>query len=149
MRGIISEIEKQAEAEAQSILRSANRVAEREMESASKKAAAWRETVEARLHADAERRVKAARAEALGEASSILLKKRTTLLNEVIELALEQLRQLPRDDGYFERLRQYALEGAESLEIEAGIVRCNARDCELLNEGDRFGALQEYVNEEM
>ena len=146
--GIIDGIAKEAESEAESTLRSARRVAEREMESARRKAETWQQNITARLRADMERRFRSARADAVGEANSILLKKRTELLDRAFQMALERTSQMPRDERYLTLLERYAAEGAAALEIDTGLIRCSPRDREFLEEGNRLEALTSYVREQ-
>ena len=63
------------------------------------------------------------------------------------EIHLTAIRELPRDERYLDLLKQYAVEGADALELKRGVVRCNARDGEFLRGEKRFEALRAHVNE--
>jgi len=144
---IIREIEKEAASQAEALIRSAGRVAEREKESARKKAEAWQQDVTALLRSDTDKRLASARAEARGEANSMLLKKRTELLDRAIKMALKKLAEMPRDESYLTLLQQYAYEGVNALDMERAIIRCNPRDREFLMQENRFELLAGAVRE--
>ena len=144
---IIREIEREAESQAEAIIRSAGRVAERETASARKKAETWQQDVTARLRSDTDRRMASARAEARGEANSMLLEKRTDLLDRAIKMALKTLAEMPRDENYLTLLQQYAYEGVKALDIERGLIRCSHRDKEFLLEENRFDRLVSALRE--
>ena len=135
---IIDAIISKSQADAKNIIRTAERVAEREISSA-RRAAAEREQQALRaLDEDISSQMSLAEAHIQAEAERMRLNVRHDLVESLLAESLERLKKAPRDEAYFEVLKGLIVEAAGGLGVGEQVVMCPRQDRELLASEGRF-----------
>lgn len=140
---IIERIERQSEEEAEHLISTARRVAEREVQSARRRARTRERVTLGELSARVAKEKAQAQAEAESEAHRTRLGARHELVERLVGEVLEELSRAARDAAYYEILARLVAEAAEAVGWARAVVTVSAQDREfLLGEGrfERLGA---------
>jgi vacuolar-type H+-ATPase subunit E/Vma4 len=142
---IVEHIVRKASADAHGVIATAEKVAQRELDQAKRRAATRAQYASAELKAQVESERALSRARAVAESSRIKLKHRQDLMEGLQAEALRRLAAAPRDEGYLGVLTSLATEAARSIGgTEAALVPAS-RDVDFLNWEGRFSRLADAV----
>jgi vacuolar-type H+-ATPase subunit E/Vma4 len=123
-------------------------VAEREVQSAQRRARTRERAAQRDLEARIDARKASAEAEAASEAKRLRLKRRYDMTDAIIAGALARLREAPRDDAYLDLLFQLAREAVSELGVKEAVLVVSTEDREFLSQAGRFDSLAERLSEE-
>lgn len=139
--GIVERIGEKAGAQAEAILSTARRVAEREVQSAERRTRTRQRGAMRELEAHVAVRKAQAQTEAASEAQRLKLQRRHERAEEVLGDALDVLRLSPRDGDYLSLLARLAAEAVESLGGGRIEILVSPSDREVLDAEGRFDRL--------
>ncbi len=142
---LIGEVESRSKADARALLETARKVAQREIDQATRRANTRARLATADIDAQAASALALAAAGASAEASRTLLRKKHELIDALLKETLERLAARPRDNVYLGVLEGLAVEAARALGATQAAVKCNAADNAFLAADGRFDSLAAKV----
>jgi len=132
MEQVFKEIKESVEKEAKQLISRAKRVADREIQHAKEDAESIlesnRETTEKEAELHAERAVARIKANVRKQ----LLAQQQQFIQKIFDVALQKLKNLPRDDKYTKWVKALLESGLSQISDDSAIIFCNEKDVEII-----------------